>query len=88
LDPDDVESLLWVAWLEKYRGNLADAETHYRRVLALATSDDQSWAKYWAQLGLGDIRQDRGNLPDALKSYRDDLAITDRLAKAPGNAGC
>jgi hypothetical protein len=30
----------------------------------------------------------QGNLPEALKSYRDDLAIADRLAKAdPGNAG-
>ena len=30
----------------------------------------------------------QGNLPAALKSYRDSLAITERLAKAdPGNAG-
>ena len=30
----------------------------------------------------------QGNLPEALKSFRDGLAITDRLAKAdPGNAG-
>ena len=30
----------------------------------------------------------QGNLPEALKSYRDSLAIFDRLAKAdPGNAG-
>ena len=30
----------------------------------------------------------QGNLPEALKSYRDGLAIRDRLAKAdPGNAG-
>ena len=30
----------------------------------------------------------QGNLPEALKSYRDSLAIRDRLAKAdPGNAG-
>jgi len=30
----------------------------------------------------------QGNLPEALKSFRDGLAIRDRLAKAdPGNAG-
>jgi hypothetical protein len=30
----------------------------------------------------------QGNLPEALKSFRDGLAIKDRLAKAdPGNAG-
>ena len=82
-----MESLLQVASLEKDRGNLADAEMHYRRVPVLATGDDRAWYKYWAQLGLGDIRLDRGNLPEALKSYRDGLAIADRLAKAdPGNA--
>ena len=30
----------------------------------------------------------QGNLPEALKAYRDSLAIAERLAKAdPGNAG-
>jgi hypothetical protein len=57
LDPEDIESLLWVAWLEKDRGNLADAEMHYRRVLALATGDDRTWYKYWSLLGIGDIRK-------------------------------
>ena len=32
--------------------------------------------------------KDQGNLPEALKAYRDSLAISERLAKAdPGNAG-
>jgi tetratricopeptide (TPR) repeat protein len=88
LYPDDIESLLWVAQLEEDRGDVADAEMHYGRALALATTDDRSWAKYSALLGIGDTRRDRGNLPEALKSYRDALAIADRLAKAdPGNAG-
>jgi tetratricopeptide (TPR) repeat protein len=87
LNPDDIESLLWVAWIEKERGALASAETHFHRVLAVSTSDDQTWSKYWAELGLADIQAQRGNLPEALKSYRDGLAIIDRLAKAdPGNA--
>jgi hypothetical protein len=39
-------------------------------------------------LGLGDIRRQRGNLDAALASYRDSLAIADRLATSdPGNAG-
>ena len=88
LDANDIESLLWVAWFENDRGNLSGAETHYQRVLALATTDDRASYRYWALLGLGDIRMQRGNLPDALKSYRDGLAIADRLAQAdPGNAG-
>jgi predicted negative regulator of RcsB-dependent stress response len=37
---------------------------------------------------IGDVLVAQGNLPEALKSYQADLAITDRLAKAdPGNAG-
>ena len=37
---------------------------------------------------IGDVLVAQGNLPEALKSFRDSLAITDRLAKAdPGNAG-
>jgi hypothetical protein len=37
---------------------------------------------------IGDVLKAQGNLPEALKSYRDGLAIADRLAKAgPGNAG-
>jgi hypothetical protein len=37
---------------------------------------------------IGDVLVAQGNLPDALKSYRDGLAIMDLLAKAdPGNAG-
>ena len=37
---------------------------------------------------VGDVLVAQGNLPEALKTYRDALAITDRLAKSdPGNAG-
>ena len=37
---------------------------------------------------VGDVLVAQGNLPEALKSFRDGLAIADRLAKAdPGNAG-
>ena len=37
---------------------------------------------------VGDVLMAQGDLPGALKSYRDDLAIAERLAKAdPGNAG-
>ena len=37
---------------------------------------------------VGDVQVAQGDLPAALTSYRDSLAISDRLAKAdPGNAG-
>src|SRR5271157_4085401 len=88
LDPSDAESLLWVGWIELERGHLDEAEQRFRRLLELAAGDSQARNRYWATLGLGDIRRERGNLPEALKSYRDGLAIRDRLAKSdPGNAG-
>ena len=62
--------------------------SRWMRAALSAATDDRSSYKAWAYLGLGDIDVARGNLPDALKSYRDGLAIRDRLAKAdPGNAG-
>ncbi len=37
---------------------------------------------------VGDVLVAQGNLPEALKTFRDGLAIRDRLAKSdPGNAG-
>jgi hypothetical protein len=37
---------------------------------------------------VGGVQEAQGNLAGALKSYSDDLAIADRLAKSdPGNAG-
>jgi len=42
----------------------------------------------WRSYRIGDVLVARGNLPEALKSFRDGLAIRDRLAKADrGNAG-
>ena len=37
---------------------------------------------------VGDVQKDQGDLPGALKSYRDGLEIVEKLAKQdPGNAG-
>jgi tetratricopeptide (TPR) repeat protein len=85
LDPDDAESLYWAGNLEVDHGELSSAEARLRRVLSLTAGQDGY--QYWAQVGLADIKGKRGDLPGALKSYRDSLAIAERLAKAdPGNA--
>jgi tetratricopeptide (TPR) repeat protein len=69
-------------------GNLDKAQTRLDRVLTLAKTDDRAFYRYWALLGLGDIRMRRGDRAGALKSYNDGGAIADRLAKSdPGNAG-
>ena len=87
-DPDDVESLIWVANLELERGDVPKAEMHFQQVLKLATGTDREWYIEWAKIGIGDVLVAQGKLPEALKAYRDDLAISDRLAKSdPGNAG-
>jgi hypothetical protein len=37
---------------------------------------------------VGDVLKEQGNLPEALKAYRDSLILFERLAKAdPANAG-
>jgi tetratricopeptide (TPR) repeat protein len=86
-DPDDVESLFRVGFIQIDRGYLDEAQMRLDRVLSLTTAN-QPFYQYWARLGLGDIRRQGGNLSAALASYRDGLAIADRLAQSdPGNAG-
>ena len=87
LDPDDIESLLGAGMIEIDHGDLSKAQTRLERVLSMAQNSNQPNYEQWARIGLGEIRQKRGALPDALKSYRDSLAIAERLAKEdPGNA--
>jgi tetratricopeptide (TPR) repeat protein len=88
LDPDDIESLFWTGWIQISYGDLGKAQTRLERVLMLAKTDDQAYYKYWAFIGLGDIKQQRGDLSRALKSYSDGLAIAERFAQSgPSNAG-
>jgi tetratricopeptide (TPR) repeat protein len=87
LDPDDLESLFWAGYIQIDYGDLNKAQTRLERVLTLARTDDQAGHKYWALVGLGDIKRRRGDLEAALKSYNDGLAIIERLAKSDsGNA--
>jgi tetratricopeptide (TPR) repeat protein len=54
----------------------APDDTIYQRDLSVAYSE------------IGDVLVAQGNLPEALKSFRDGLAIAERLAQSdPGNAG-
>ena len=87
LDPDDVESLLGIGEIQIDRGDFNEARTPLERVLTLAKTDDQAFYRYWALLGLGDTQKRRGDFVGALKSYRDGLAIADRMATSDlGNA--
>ena len=88
LDPDNAVALYWAGWMEKEAGNLAEAERAYRRLLTLPTGSADGEHAFGSQIGLGDIAQARGALPEALKAYRSSQGMAERLAQAdPGNAG-
>jgi len=87
LDPDDLESLSGIGEIQIDYGDLNEAQTRLERVLTLAKKDDQAFYKYWALLGLGEIKKLRGDLAGALKAFSDGLAIVARLAESePSNA--
>jgi len=86
LDPDNVVSLYWAGAIQIDHGDLTKAQARLERVLTLAKTDDQAFYKYGALVGLGNIKNRRGDLSGARKSYNDVLAIAERLAKTdPGN---
>jgi tetratricopeptide (TPR) repeat protein len=86
LDPDNVEAVYWNGWYQSQSGKLDVAQAAYERVVETARPADSHWV-FWAQVGLGDILQQRGNLSGALKIYSDNRAFADRLAKSdPGSA--
>lgn len=88
LDPDNLNGLLWHGDMEKDAGNLTDADHAYAAVLKAGIGGKDDYELYWAGLGEGDILVARGNLAEALTTYRNAAAIADRLAKAdPNNAG-
>jgi tetratricopeptide (TPR) repeat protein len=87
LDPDDLQSLLWIGWIQINYGDLNKAQSRLERLLKHAEPGDQPFFETWALTGLGRIKQQRGDLSGALKSYSDSLATIERLANSdPGNA--
>jgi hypothetical protein len=93
-DKDDLQAGQdWQAQLEDVIEKRATAFAVY-----VGSSGVINWVEREVRLGLsratvsdesvGDVLVAQGNLPQALQSYRDGLAIRARLAKAdPGNAG-
>jgi tetratricopeptide (TPR) repeat protein len=78
LDPDDIESTFWIGRIQIDRGFLDEAEMQFQRVLSLPTTDDQATYKLQADLGLGDIRVQRGDLSGALDFYKQAFAVASR----------
>ncbi len=89
LDPDN--TWVWIhlgdLWLE--RGSLVEAEKAYAAALkaAVASGDDRDVAV--VRNKIGDIERALGNLPAALKSFRDSHQILERRSVAnSGNTEC
>ena len=88
LDPDNVWLWIELGDLWVTRGSLAEAAKAFSaaRDAAARSGNDRDLSVTYNRLG--DVQVAQGDLAGALKSYRDSLAIRDRLAKSdPGNAG-
>jgi len=93
LDPDNMAGWLGLGDTTEHAGMLPEADQAFLRYIALArrARDEQE-----VSVGLtrhGDVLVAQGNLPEALKSFRDGLAISERLAQADpatptGSATC
>jgi tetratricopeptide (TPR) repeat protein len=87
LDPDRVWSWIALGDLEVTTGSLGAAAMAFNAALSAARRTGNERDEGVALNCLGDVLVVQGNLPGALKSFGDGLAIADRLAKSdPGNA--
>ncbi|MGO8954371.1 MAG: tetratricopeptide repeat protein [Rhodomicrobium sp.] len=87
LDPENIPGMELLGSMEKEAGNLSEAARAFKRVLSTGQIGRDDEDLYNARLGMGDILVQRGDLAEALESYREASAEANRLAKAnPGNA--
>jgi tetratricopeptide (TPR) repeat protein len=82
LDPSDITGMLLNGWFQQQAGQLDAAQAAYARVIAMIEPGGANEALIWAQLGIGDIQSDRGNLAGALAIYQGAAATADRTAKS------
>src|SRR5690349_10914259 len=86
IDSNDVESLLGGGWIVLQQDLLGEAERRFRRALPLLAGEAQPWSRFRARMGLGSIREQRGELSDALTFYREAVAIGEQQVRsAPGD---
>lgn len=81
---DDPDAINRMGHVHRLRGEFAEAEARYRRVLELA-GDDQSLQAV-AYENLGSVLEDRGDLAGAEAMYRKALEINERLGCLEGMA--
>jgi tetratricopeptide (TPR) repeat protein len=85
LDPADVDGMFDNGWFQEEAGQLDAAQAAYTSVIAMTKPGTDDYLHCWAQLGIGDIQKQRGNLAAAITTYRDAQDFADRLAKFDSN---
>src|SRR6202012_4443032 len=86
LDPSDVIGMFQNGWYQQQAGQLDAAQAAYARVLTMGKPGQDDLSIFSAQLGTGEIQQQRGNLAAALATYQGAQAVAVRLLKAnPGS---
>jgi tetratricopeptide (TPR) repeat protein len=86
LNPDDKDSLYWHGWLSLLAGQLPMAEQSLDRLLKIAAAARDQRGLYRANLRLGELAKQRGNLAVGLK-YEDkakDIAL-EQVADDPSD---
>ncbi len=71
-NPSDSELLAGLGNLLAYRGDLEDAQSYLERAVSSSPRDCAAWSS------LGDLRQKRNQLPQALEAYRKALELAQR----------
>src|SRR5271170_791745 len=79
-DPDDFWTWIEIGRLEPIVGSLDGARKAIDAALLIEVEDERD--RGVALVDLGDVQRAQGDLAAALTSYRESLAIADRLAKA------
>jgi tetratricopeptide (TPR) repeat protein len=88
LDPSDPETWDEYARAALDAGRTAEAKAAFEQAVVRAQESKNPSSQYWATLGLGDVAEAQGDLPNALKRYETAVAIAEPIARAdPGNAG-
>jgi tetratricopeptide (TPR) repeat protein len=82
LDPSDMLGMYLYGWFQLDAGQLDAAQAAYARVIAAAKPGSDDRALFGAQLGMGNIQNQRGDLGAALATYQAAEAFADRLARA------
>jgi tetratricopeptide (TPR) repeat protein len=88
LAPSDAEVWNDYAQTASVAGSTGEAKAAYEQGERAAKASNSAGPHYWALLGLGDVVQDQGDLPAALKYYGQGQAIAEAAFRAdPNNAG-